>query len=291
MHRLILRSILSLCALASSLQAQVNVNIEVKKRTFIRYEPLFVTVSIANLSGRDLTLEDGETQWFGFTVLQGATDTVISPRNPDYRLDPRELKIGESVKRTVDLNRLFPLSEYGIHRIRATIYVKELSQFFSSRTANIDITEGRTVWKQVVGVPDTMPNAGGMHEVALLSAQGTSHEYLYCRITNPKTGGVLCMYKVGHLIDHTQFQAQFDATNTLHILHLVGPKTYTLTEIGVNGEMHGQWIYDAPKYKPTLRRDSTGNLDIVGATRRVETAKGAPAPKLSDRPAGLPVVR
>jgi hypothetical protein len=29
-----------------------------------------VTVTIANLAGRDLLLEDGESQWFGFTVLR-----------------------------------------------------------------------------------------------------------------------------------------------------------------------------------------------------------------------------
>jgi hypothetical protein len=291
MLRLIIRFLLCLCALATLTQAQVNVNIEVKKRSFVRYEPVLVAVSLTNLSGRDLLLEDGESQWFGFTVLQGDPDTVISPRNPDYKLDPLEVKIGETVKRTVDLTKLFPLSEYGIHRIRATIFVKELNQYFSSRTANIDITEARTLWKQTVGVPEAMPNAGSMHEVALLSAQGSSHEYLYCRITDPATARVLCMYKVGHLIDHTQFQAQFDTTNTLHILHLVGPKTYNLTQVGVNGEMYGQWVYDAPKFKPALRRDGTGNLVIVGATRRVEAAKNGPTPKLSDRPPGLPSPR
>jgi hypothetical protein len=288
MLRSILRSLLCLCALASAVHAQVNVGIEVKKRSYIRYEPLLVTVSLTNLSGRDLLLQDGESQWFSFLVVQGDRDTVLSPRNPDYRLDPLELKIGETVKRTVDLNRLYPVSEYGIHRIRATIYVKELDKYFTSKTANVDITEGRTVWKQTVGVPEAMPNAGGMHEVSLLSAQGASHQYLYCRITDPSTGNVLCMYKLGHIIDNTQFQAQFDATNTLHVLQLVGPKTYNLSQVGVNGEMYGQWIYDAPKFKPMLRRDNTGNLDIVGATRRVEAAKNGPTPKLSDRPPGLP---
>jgi hypothetical protein len=246
-------------------------------------------VTITNLAGRDLLLEDGESQWFGFTVIQGDTQAVISPRDPNYSLEPLELKIGETLKRTVNLNQLYPISEYGTHRIRATIYVKSLNKFFTSRTANIDITEGRTMWKQTVGVPETMPNAGQMNEMSLLSMQGAKHQYLYCRVTNPDTGNVLCMQRLGHLIDGTQFDAKFDATNTLHVLQLVGPKTYALSQIGVNGELHGQWMYDAPQTKPYLRRDGTGNLDIVGATRRVEAAKNTPpAPKLSDRPANLP---
>jgi hypothetical protein len=279
----------TLAALIVGASAQVNVNIEVKRRTYIRFEPLLVTVSITNLSGRDLMLEDGEAPWFGFTVLQGDSETLISPRDPDYHLDPLELKIGETARRTVNLNQLFPISEYGIHRIRATIYVKSLNKYYTSRGANIDITEGRTLWKQTVGVPDTMPNAGRMHEMTLLALQGTQHRYLYCRVTDSDSGDVLCMQRLGHLIDSTQFDAKFDATNTLHVLQLIGPKTYTLSQVGVNGEIHGQWFYDAPKTKPFLRPDGTGNLEIVGASRRVEAAKNAaPVPKLSDRPANLP---
>ena len=278
-----------IAALLAGASAQVNVNIEVKRRTYIRYEPLLVTVTVSNLSGRDLMLEDGESQWFGFTVLHGDSQTLIPPRDPNYALEPMELKIGETVKRTVMLNQLYPISEFGIHRIRATIYVKSLNKFFTSRTANIDITEGRTVWKQTVGVPETMPNAGNMHEISLLTMQGPQHRYLYVRVTNPDNGNVMCMQRLGHLIDSSQFDAKFDATNTLHVLQLVGPKTYALSEISANGEMHGQWFYDAPKSKPFLRPDGTGNLEIVGATRRVEIAKDAPQPpKLSDRPANLP---
>jgi hypothetical protein len=279
----------TLAVLIAGAGAQVNVNIEVKRRTYIRYEPLLVTVTLTNLSGRDLLLEDGESPWFGFTIFQGDSQTLLPPREPDYRLDPLELKIGETVKRTVNLTQLYPVSEFGIHRVRATIYVKSLNQYFTSRTANIDITEGRTIWKQTVGVPETMPNAGKMHEMTLLAMQGTQHQYLYCRVTNPDNGDVLCMQRLGHILDGTQFDAKFDATNTLHVLQLAGPKTYSLTQIGVNGEVYGQWVYDAPKTKPFLRPDGTGNVEIVGATRRVEAAKnGPPPPKLSDRPANLP---
>ena len=106
---------------------------------------------------------------------------------------------------------------------------------------------------------------------------------------DPDTGNVLCMQRLGHLIENTQFDAKFDATNTLNVLQLVGPKTYRLSQISPNGEVHGQWTYDAPKTKPFLRADSTGNIDIVGATRRTEAAaNAAPVPKLSDRPANLP---
>lgn len=288
MQRLVI-FLATLAALLVNASAQVNVDIEVKRRTYIRYEPLLATVTVTNLSGRDITLEDGEAPWFGFTVLHGESQSLIPPRDPNYALEPMELKLGETAKRTVNLNQLYPISEFGIHRIRATIYVKSLNKFFTSRTANIDISEGQTVWKQMVGVPETMPNAGVMHEVSLITFQGTQHRYLYARVRDPDTGNVMCMHRLGHLIANTEFDAKFDSTNTLHVLQLVGPKTYSLAQVGVNGEVHGQWIYDAPKSKPYLRPDGTGNLEIVGATRRAEMVKdGPPPPKLSDRPANLP---
>src|SRR5262245_41295886 len=96
----------ALAALVTGASAQVNVNIEVKRRTYVRYEPLLATVTVSNLSGRDLLLEDGESPWFGFTILQGESQTLIPPRETNYTLDPLELKIGETVKRTVNLNQL-----------------------------------------------------------------------------------------------------------------------------------------------------------------------------------------
>ena len=274
---------------AAPAHAQFNVNIEVKRRLFIRYEPILATVSVTNLAGRDIVLEDGASAWFGFTVFHGDAQTVISPRNPDYHQEPLEIKLGETVKRTVNLVDLFPISELGYYRVRANIYSAAQDKYYSSRMVTLDIEDGRTIWRQSVGVPDTMRNAGEVHEMRLIAAVGDAHNYLYARISDPDTGKVFGCYRLGHLLDGVQPAVQFDTTNTLHILMLAAPKTYTLTQIGVNGEVYGQWTYDAPKYKPMIRRDSTGNLEIVGATRRAAPVAGAtPAPKLSDRPVSLP---
>lgn len=289
MRRLVLAVLLLASLLCTAAQAQLQVNLEVKRREFIRYEPILVTVSVTNLAGRDLVLEDDASPWFGFTITHGAGETLISPRNPNYHLDPLDIKLGETVKRTVNLNDLYPISELGFYRVKANIYCKAYDKYFSTRIANLDISDGRTIWKQAVGVPETMPNAGAMHEFTLLAAVGSAHQYLYARITEPDSGRVFGCYRLGHLLEGAPPEAQFDTTNTLHVLQLAAPKTYKLTQIGPNGEVYGQWIYDAPKLKPFLRRDATGNLNIVGATRRPEAdPRATPAPKLSDRPPGLP---
>ena len=180
----------------SGASAQLTVNLEVKRRNFLRYEPILVTVSITNLAGRDVMLQDGATSWFGFTVTHGASDSLISPRDPDYSLDPIQIKLGETVKRTVNLCELFPISELGLYRVRANIYSSAYDKYFPSRTANLDIEDGRVLWKQVVGVPETMRNAGEMHEYTLINATGRAHSYLYVRISAPSTGRVFGCYRL-----------------------------------------------------------------------------------------------
>ena len=288
MRRILFLVLLAL-AFASTAQAQLSVSLEIKRRTYLRYEPILATVTISNLAGRDLMLEDGASPWFGFTVEHGSDRTVLSPKRPDYQLEPLEIKLGETVKRTVNLLDLYPIAELGLHTIHATIYLAAADKYFRSRPEALDIEDGRTIWRQSVGVPETFPNAGATHEFSLVSAVGGAHNYLYVRIREPDTGKVFGCYRIGPHIDGAQPSLHFDTTNTLHALVLNAPKTYTLTQIGVNGQVYGQWVYDAPKSRPELRRDESGNLEIVGATRRkAPDANATPAPKLSDRPVGLP---
>ena len=114
------------------------------------------------------------------------------------------------------------------------------------------------------------------------------------RVEDEEQSYVFCTHRIGHMIDGTTPQMQFDTSNNLYILHLVAPKTYFLTNIGVNGEWLGQHTYNAPKARPALRRLADGTIQIVGGHRMdvATRAPGAPPavapPKLSDRPAGLP---
>jgi hypothetical protein len=80
---------------------QLSVDLQIKRRSYLRYEPLLATVAVTNLSGRDLTLRDGDGQWFGFQIHTGEESGLVPPRNTDYGLDPLEIKAGETVKRTV----------------------------------------------------------------------------------------------------------------------------------------------------------------------------------------------
>ena len=285
-------TLLTLLCVATA-HGQIGVRLDIKRRLHLRYEPIIATVSIQNLSGRDIMLHDEGQPWFGFDITGVNDNIIVPPRNPDYKLDPLEIKIGETLKRTVDLTQLYGISEFGMHRIKATIFAQPLNKLFVSQPVLIDISEGKVIWQQTVGVPDTLANAGQTHTIKLIEFQDDKR-FLYVRVEDTEKGHIFCTRKLGHMIDGTTPQTQFDTTNNIYILHLVAPQTYTLTNIGVNGELLGQHTYAAPKVKPFLRRLADGSVQIVGAHRMDPVAKngsvaaGAPPAKLSDRPPGLP---
>ena len=64
-----------LVASVAHLSAQVRVDISFKRKLFVKYEPLVAVVTINNLSGRPLLLENTDNhRWFGFNRSRGKND-------------------------------------------------------------------------------------------------------------------------------------------------------------------------------------------------------------------------
>jgi hypothetical protein len=276
--------------------AQLEVSMEFKRRTFMRGEPIEAKVSIRNLSGHDVTLADeGGTQWFGFEVMRGI-DKPIGPVDLNYRNAPVTILSGESVERKVDLLQLYPVDEYGAYKVRAAIYFGETKKYISSDRTVIEISDGRKMWSQTVGVPAGKEGEGQLREFSLLSFQTPKELQLYCRVVDEGTGTILATYPIGRILTGAKPMVEFNDDNTLYAFHMTGPSLYALSKIGVNGEWLGQSLYNAPRGRATVRKKPGGTMVVVGATRdrtKDNVAAGAPVvPKLSDAPpVALPVPR
>ncbi len=289
--RLVLFLACSLVAVTTA-RAQISVTVSIKERFHLLHEPVVATVLVTNQTGREITFADTpQFQWFAFRIITDG-DRVVPPRDLNYKLSPLTVKIGETVKRTVDLTELYDLSEYGTFRIQANVYYAGLDKFFASRPTHIEVTDGRVVWRKVAGVPEGQPGAGQMHVFTLLAHQRGEVNTLYVRVEDKDDGGVYCTYPIGRLLDGVPVQAEFDVASNLYILQLNGNRSYVLTKISPNGQFGGQTNYAAPKSRPTLRKTADGALQIVGGQRQAAIAQnpGADdvAPKLSARPPGLP---
>ncbi len=293
------RSLLSLFvfalvfAFAGALQAQVQVDLKITRRLFVAYEPIVATVSITNLAGRDLPLMDKNGQsWFSFEILR-ANGQPIPPLDADARFSPILVPPGRTVQRKVVLNRLYPVTDFGLYRIRASIYFGPFDRFYQSAQRTFEISEGRTIWRQVVGVPEGEKGAGENRRYSLMTFRHPAANYLYIRVENTEQGLVYCTTSLGKVLAGADPEVRLDGHNHLHILQLDGAKLFLHSEIGLNGELLGQEHYLAVTTRPTLRSNRTGVVTILGGQLQTNQPQENPltnpdVPKLSDRPVTLP---
>ncbi len=291
MRRFFLPFFLFFLLLAGVAEAQIQVNLRIKRRLFVRYEPIEATVSIRNLSGQDVVLTDeGVHPWFSFTILT-ADGRPVAPRMGTYNLEPMIIPANGVMRQKVKLNQLYPLDEFGGYRVRASIYFAPLQQYFQSKNVLVDITDGKTIWRQIVGVPGG-DVAGDRREMTVMTFRQPKGNYLYAKVMDANVGTIFGNQPLGPLITGAEPQIELDGHNHLHILHLAGPKAYLHTEVGLNGEILQQETYLAGKYRPALRRSAkSGGMRVIGGLLEQGQAAapaGSNIPKLSDRPVTIP---
>lgn len=271
--------------LPGTLQAQLQVDLEIKRNLFIRYEPILATVSITNFSGQTVFLEDSNgLPWFGFNI-QMKDGRPIPPRSPDYGKDPVVLEAGTTLRRQVNLTPLYGLDDYGTYNIQATVR-DGTGRYYSSRPQRIEMTEGRVVWQQVVGHPDD----GTTRQLFLLTHRLPASTALYLRIMDSERGKVFATHRLGTFLTYDEPQVLLDRNNQVHVLHLRAPKSYIYSHIGLNGEILDRKAFTQAKTKPLLERTPEGRVMVVGGAIFDPTvAESEPTPPaLSERPVPLP---
>jgi hypothetical protein len=280
-----------LAALIAPVRAQLAVDLKLERAMFILHEPVVATVSITNNTGQDVMLDSGPGgPWFAFGI-KNDEGRRVSPRDPNYEVQPLNIHAGDTVKRTVNLHDLYNLDEFGDFMAQASIYYPPVGRYFTSKACRLIVTDGTTVWKQTVGVPDAPETEGGFRLFTLLTMEHDKGKDLYVRIEGKDDANCYGCYDLGPTIANFPPDAKFDNHNNLWVLQLVGEKTFLLSRIGCRGDFQGQSTYITPKSIPSLRKLPNGLVQIVGAIPqpRVDPAKiMQDAPRLSDRPSNLP---
>lgn len=270
---------------AGTAQAQIQVELKFARLQYVAYEPVFASVQITNLAGRDIELQDtGGQHWFGFEVTAGegrflAGETQMSE-------PPLRIESGKSVTRKVNLTPLFPVQDLGAYHVRANVFFGDLNRFFYSQTKVFQVTDARPIWQRTVGIPEGMPGAGGSRTYSLLSNRFPDHTKLYVRVEDKSTGAVYTTYPIGRVIAFDEPQAELDRTNQLHVLHCAAPRTWAYSRIGLNGQLLSRATFMETKSRPHLARNAQGDVAVKGGMLDTPASASGRAggAKLSDRP-------
>lgn len=274
----------------ASLRAQITVDLSIKRTIYLAYEPLLATARITNLSGQRLLMADVEgKKWFGFQV-ETLDGRPLPPTDPNYEIEPIQVGPGESITRTVNLTQLYPVTDFGSYRIRATVYSAELADYFSSPPLTVEITDGRVIWEQTVGVPGREGLTGSTRTITLLTHRLSDKTDLYLRIEDKSSGIVYCTHRLGDFISYGKPDVMLDAANAIHVLQNNIPREFIYSKIGLDGKILDRMSFHAPKERPHLAKGPDGGVYVLGGQAYDPKAIPTPGtiPKLSDRPASLP---
>ncbi len=274
---------------ATAAHAQVKVDISFKRTLYMIYEPIICTVQIENLSGRMLDLSDTATdKWFGFQI-ETADGRPVPATNAEYRNEPVQVPAGQKLIRNINITPLYPLGEFGTYRVQASVFSSQLKKYFSSPKLNIEVTEGRLLWQQTVGVP---PGAGTgeSRTISILAHRLPRTSMLYLRMEDKDGGVVYCTTQLGRFVAFSNTDVQLDGTNHLHIIQNTAPRAFLYSHFDLNGKVVHQQAYQLEKTRPYLARSPDNAIIVVGGTPYDPNAvpEERKLPKMSDRPVPLP---
>ncbi len=274
---------------AATAHGQIQVELKFKRLQYIAYEPVVATLGITNLAGRDIELRDADGQsWLGFEIT-GSEEQPIAPLSGENAQPPLKIEAGQRVTRQIDLGPLYSVHDFGAYHVRTHVYFADLAKFFYSPTRVFEVTDARPIWQQTVGIPGGVAASGEVRTYSLLTNRFPDHTSLYVRVQDKDTGIVYATYPLGRTIAFEQPQAEIDRANQLHVLHCAAPRAWSYSRIGLNGELLEHSSFMETKSRPRLVHSGNGEVAVRGGM--IETpaqTSRSRAPKLSDRPPGLP---
>ena len=278
-------AVLLFLTLVASSRAQVQVDVSFKRSLYMLYEPLICAVTITNLSGGTLSLADTPREkWFGFQI-ETVDGRPLPPIDPNYRNQPIEIEPGQRLTRLINLTPIYPLSEFGTYRVRAAIYSAQIGRYFVSPQLNVEITEGRQLWQQTVGVPGSA-GEGRTRTFSILAHRLSRTTMLYLRVEDKGAGIIYCTTQLGRYITFGSPDIEIDGGNQIHILQNTAPKAFLYSHFDVNGKVIKQQAYQVYDSRPYLARKPDASVIVVGGTPYdpKATPPEQQLPKLSDRP-------
>ena len=250
--------------LAKESNAQLIVSMNLSKTNYITYEPIVATVTVYNRAGNDIVLGGPKGRgWMSFDVYRDGQ--LLSPRSVDGGFETMLLKAGRSVTKKVDINRLYPVSDYGSYTINASVYFPPRRSYFSSKKSRINVTDARAFWKQSFGFSQGRNKLASFRQFSLHEHRESANSALYVRLRETKGTKVYCTFSLGRFINVRKPQATIDAQNRLHVMHMISPRIYSHARVSPEGAFLGnEYFRETADTRPSLVIDEGGTVKVVG---------------------------
>jgi len=268
---------LVLLATGASSQAQIRVALAAERSTFLLYEPMVITVQLANSSGERIVLNSGPSDrpWLSFLV-RSVDGRKIRSEQP-LSLDPVILEPGQSRLLSVDLTPLYAIRETGQYTVQASVQPPGRQAYLTDGLA-ISVGKGETLWTK------SYVDGGSKRVVSLIRFMDRKDVSLYLRVEEPQENLVYSTVRLGKFVAFTSPQVELDAQRGIHIVHPVGARLYRYTRANAEGSVIQQEDRESGTSQPALAARPGGQVEFVGG---VEQKQQTERPRLSELQQGI----
>jgi hypothetical protein len=280
--------VLSLLAFATSLEAQVRVDLQLPKREFVAYEPVEVILTLTNRTGGDLLIH-GEgvgraaMSWLDFSVTN-SRGSVLSPIG-QVGFNSVRLPAGQSVAKTIQLNNIYRVADLGNYSCTAIVRLPGDAGVFKSNRTSFSVTKGTPLYRQRFG----SQAARNVREFTVSLFNASDRSSLYVHLVDVRTGRNLHAFKLGDVLTFNKPEVTMDGKNNLHVLFLQAPGVFAHARVDPNGKYLGtEFLKRGGSAKPAFQTFANGEVVVAAGipfNPQAEQEQQAQIRRLSERPA------
>jgi len=247
------------------LSAQISVSVKSNNKQYLSYEPIHVTVTIANQTGSPLTLRNtGGNSWIEFIVRNQSGRVINKVKELGYK--GTTIPTAERIQSSFILNNTYDLAQPGNYNVSAVIRTPTQGHSEGTRSAQAYFTVNRGVptWRTKVGVPGV---AGDEREYRILNYSGSGTPQIYVQVEDVKRGHMLATYSMGRILAFRKALKATDRSNNLHVLFLTTPELYCHTIVNTSGKTTKRNYYKSvSSTHPELMTHKDGGVSVINAT-------------------------
>ena len=279
-----MRTILTFLLLTSAAFSQLIIGLKPDKDQFVAHEAVTLTLSITNRAGKTITLQGHDRKnWLDFN-LYNQEGNLLPYKGAAPTFKAVKIAAGQTVQKKIEISDFYNLTRFGNFKAQALVKLPNSNSAISSKNVLFLITNGRTLFSQKIG----LPNTGSARKYEVIQFNGSKTTEIYVKTTNEYTGRVTSCEALSAIQTFRDPKAALDKHNHLHLLYLITPTLYIHHVVAPTGSVikrnyHKQGAYGSPR----LESFSNGEVKVAG-TIPVDPNKAKKAAseqrKASDRP-------
>lgn len=257
--------------------AQIDVRIKSEQEQFLPAEAIAVSVRIGNFTGGPLPLGT-HPHWIAFTV-ERADGGVVNKLSEPAELG--EFVLQQATAGTVhfDLAPQFALEQAGTYRITATVTPIAGRETFASPPLKVEIVNGVRLNEDRMFGYTGLDGTVVARKYILQQVNFLKNLRLYLRVTDGAENQTLKVLQLGQLVSFNHPQWVMDRKSHLHVLHQTGPDDLRYHEVDPEGTLVTRQIWRISGRRPELRVNESGEIAVVGGTRRPDRSDIPVPPK------------